>query len=160
VLAELNRAVAGDIREGMYITMTYAVIDTEYGQVTFARAGHELPLFSRRDRGTGAFVSEYVGSDGMPLGLVDSALFEEMIADRTVSFNAGDVLMLYTDGLTEAPNAEDKEFGSARLADTLRAAHDGNAKAINDAVLADVQGFSAASGLRDDFTLLTVKSTG
>lgn len=157
VLAELNRAVAGDIREGMYITMTYAVIDTEYGQVTFARAGHELPLFSRRDRATGAYVSEYIGSDGMPLGMVDAALFEETIADHTVSFNSGDVLMLYTDGLTEAPNAEDKEFGSARLADALRSAHAGKAKAINEAVLADVLGFSGAGGLRDDFTLLTVK---
>ncbi len=157
VLAELNRAVAGDIREGMYITMTYAVVDTAAGQVTLARAGHELPLFSRRDPATGAYVSEYVGSEGMPLGLVDAALFEQAIVDCPVDFWSGDVLMLYTDGLTEAPNAEDKEFGSARLADTLRAARAGTTREINDAVLADVQGFSGVTGLRDDFTLLTVK---
>jgi sigma-B regulation protein RsbU (phosphoserine phosphatase) len=157
VLAELNRSLAGDMREGMYITMTYAVVDAGRNQVTVARAGHELPLFSRRDPATGAFVSEYVGSEGMPLGLVDADLFESAIEDKTLAFAPGSTLVLYTDGLTEAPNTEEKEFGGARLADALRAAHSSPARQINNAILQAMEDFAGTVGLRDDYTLLTVK---
>ena len=157
VLAELNRSLAGDMREGMYITMTYAVIDVGLNQVTIARAGHELSLFSRRDPATGAFVSEYVGSEGMPLGLVGTDLFEAAIEDKQRPFGLGSTLVLYTDGLTEAPNADEQEFGGARLADALRSAHSGSARAINDGILQAVEKFTGTAGLRDDYTLLTVK---
>jgi sigma-B regulation protein RsbU (phosphoserine phosphatase) len=66
-------------------------------------------------------------------------------------------MVLYTDGLTEAPNAEEKEYGGARLADALRAGHAGSAKEINDSILDSVQRFVGQNGLRDDYTLLTVK---
>ena len=157
VLAELNRAVAGDIRGGMYITMIYGVVDTAARQVTYARAGHELPLFSRLDPATGQHIGGFPESEGMPVGLVDAGMFEEVIADRVVPFSEGDTLVLYTDGLTEAPNDEDREFGGARLADAVRGSRDGSAQAINDAVVKAVQRFTGATGLRDDFTLLTVK---
>jgi sigma-B regulation protein RsbU (phosphoserine phosphatase) len=155
VLTELNRTLAGDMREGAYITMLYAVVDVTHNSLILARAGHERPLLSRRQ--AGGFVSEYVAGDGMPLGLVEPALFEEVIEDKAVEFLPGSTLMLYTDGLTEAPNADDKEFGGARLADALRAMHDGSAREINDGVLQAVQTFTGPTGLRDDYTLLTVK---
>jgi sigma-B regulation protein RsbU (phosphoserine phosphatase) len=159
VLAELNRSLAGDMREGMFITMTYAVVDAGKNQLTVARAGHELTLLSRRDAATGAYLSEYVGSEGMPVGLVDPELFDAAIEDKTLEFAPGSTLVLYTDGLTEAPNAEEKEFGGARLADALRAGHAGSAKNINDAILSSVERFSGSAGLRDDYTLLAVKRT-
>ena len=157
VLAELNRSLAGDMREGMYITMTYAVVDAGKNQVTVARAGHELTLLSRRDSRTGSYLSEFVGSEGMPVGLVDPELFDAAIEDKTLEFPSGSTMVLYTDGLTEAPNPEEKEFGGARLADALRAGHAGSAKEINDAILVAVEQFAGPSGLRDDYTLLTVK---
>lgn len=157
VLAELNRSLAGDMREGMFTTMTYAVVDAGKNQVTVARAGHELTLLSRRDASTGVYLSEYVGSEGMPVGLVDPELFDSAIEDKTLDFAPGSTLVLYTDGLTEAPNAEEKEFGGARLADALRSGHTGSAKEINDSILAAVERFAGPTGLRDDYTLLTVK---
>jgi len=160
VLSELNRSMAGDMREGMYITMTYAVVDPAKNQVTIARAGHELSLFSRRDKTTGAFVSEYIGSEGMPVGLVGAELFESAIEDKVLEFSPGSTLVLYTDGLTEAPNENDKEFGGARLADALRASHTGSARQINDTILHAVEAFSRTTDLRDDYTLLTVKRVG
>src|SRR6187402_802954 len=122
-----------------------------------AIAGHERALLSRRDPSTGSFISDYVSSEGMPLGLVDAELFESVIEDKAVEFLPGSTLVLYTDGLTEAPNAEENEFGTGRLADVLRTAHATPAAKINDAILAAVQHFSGATGLRDDYTLLTVK---
>ncbi len=159
VLTMLNRSLAGDVREGMYITMVYAVIDSTRNTLIFARAGHERPLLSHRDRTSGAFISDYVSCEGMPLGLVDPTLFESVIEDRTVEFSPGSTLVLYTDGLTEAPNAEDREFGSSRLADALRSLHAGSAARINDGILQTVQNFTGTMGLRDDYTLVTVKRT-
>jgi sigma-B regulation protein RsbU (phosphoserine phosphatase) len=157
VLAELNRTLAGDMREGMYITMTYAVVDAGKNQITAARAGHELSLLSRRDASTGAFLSEFIGSEGLPVGLVEAEFFDAAIEDKTLAFPIGSTLVLYTDGLTEAPNVDSKEFGGARLADALRAAHAGSAREINDSILAAVGNFSGLTDLRDDYTLLTVK---
>jgi sigma-B regulation protein RsbU (phosphoserine phosphatase) len=157
VLSELNRVLAGDMRDGMYITITYAVVDAGRNQVTVARAGHELTLWSHRDPATGVYRSEYIGSEGMPVGLVDAELFDEAIEDRTLDFAPGSTLVLYTDGLTEAPNADEKEFGGARLADALRAAHSQSARDINAAILAAVENFAGSAGVRDDYTLLTAK---
>ena len=156
-LSELNQALAGDVRNGIYITMAYAIVDVPAGHVTLARAGHELPLFLKRDRATGMPLCEYVVSEGMPLGLVPPGMFDQAIADIVVPFTVGDILLLYTDGLTEAPNGDEQEFGSARLSDALRSANQGSAKQINDAVLQAGQRFTGNTGLRDDFTLLTVK---
>lgn len=157
VLAELNRSLAGDLQPGMYITLTYAVVDVRTDEVVFARAGHELPLFARRDPVAGGLVGDFVRTEGMPVGLVDQEMFEGVIADGWVPFRPGEVLVLYTDGLTEAPNADEREFGGARLADALRAASAGSARQINDAVLAAVGRFTGTQGVRDDYTLVTVR---
>ena len=156
-LRELNRVLATAIHAGHYITMLYAVVDTAANTVTFARAGHELPLFARRDRASGIVQTEYVGSEGMPLGLVNDEIFSAAIADRTEAFAPGDVLVLYTDGLTEAPNEEDKEFSGARLADAVRALQARTARELNDGILETVERFAGDTPQRDDFTLVTVK---
>jgi sigma-B regulation protein RsbU (phosphoserine phosphatase) len=157
VLSELNRVLAGDMREGMYITISYAVVDAGRNRVTVARAGHELTLLSHRDAATGSYCSEYIGSEGMPVGLVDAELFDATIEDRTLEFAPGSTLVLYTDGLTEAPNGVEQEFGGARLADALRAAHGKTAREINDSILGEVEKFAGSTGLRDDYTILTTK---
>ena len=156
VLSELNRVLADDLRSGTYVTMTYAVVDLRGNTATFARAGHELPLFSWRERMGGGCRNEFVGAEGMPLGLVDAAVFDAVIADRSVEFAAGSVLVLYTDGLTEAPNPEEREFGSARLSDAVRTSHGQSAQQMNETILASVGAFCGA-GLRDDFTLVTLR---
>ncbi len=155
-LAELNRTLGGDLR-GMFITILYAVIDPGRSEVTLARAGHELPLFLRRDPVTGVPSVAYVGSEGMPLGLVPDEIFSAVIADQTESFQPGDGLVLYTDGLTEAPNDEEKEFSNARLADAVRALQARGARELNDGILETVRRFAGSVALRDDLTLVTIK---
>ncbi len=157
VLTELNRVLAAEIDAGLFVTMLYAVIDTAANTMTFARAGHELPLFARRDQVSGVYLTEYVGSEGMPLGMVPDELFAATIADRTESFARGDVCVLYTDGITEAPNEEDKEFSGARLADAVRTLHSRPAHEMNDGILETVRRFTGSTDQRDDFTLVTVR---
>jgi phosphoserine phosphatase RsbU/P len=157
VLVELNQALATDIKAGLYVTMLYAIVDVAGNEVTVARAGHELPLFVRRDPANGIARADFVGSEGMALGLVPDEMFSTAIEDRTEKFGPGDLLVLYTDGLTEAPNDEGKEFSGARLADIVRESRLKTSREINDAILENVQRFTGETGQRDDFTLVTVK---
>jgi sigma-B regulation protein RsbU (phosphoserine phosphatase) len=154
VLTEINRALSPDIRAGMYVTMTYAIVDAARGELVLARAGHELPLVTRKS--AAGFTHEFLGSEGMPLGLVETDVFETVIADRLVAFGSGATLVLFTDGLTEAPNDDDREFGNARLADVVRASQDLPAAGVNTAIMKAVSSFSRGEP-RDDFTLLTIK---
>ena len=142
VLSELNRAIAADIRGNLYVTVVYAVIDVGRNTVALARAGHELPLFGRRDGDSGSFQTQFVGSEGMPVGMVPDELFSTVITEKTEPFGPGDVLVLYTDGVTEAPNEDKKEFSGARLADAVRALHARNAREINDGIIEAVDRFT------------------
>ncbi|MDO8545105.1 MAG: SpoIIE family protein phosphatase [Opitutaceae bacterium] len=159
-LTELNRTLASDIQSGLYVTMLYAIIDVVADKVTIARAGHELPLLVRRDATQGGAGAQFVGSEGMALGLAPDELFAGAINDRTEPFAVGDLLVLYTDGVTEAPNDLSKEFSGARLADVVRHSHAGSAKSINDAIMEQVQRFTGDTPQRDDFTLVSVKRVG
>ena len=157
VLTELNRTLLADIQGGLYVTMLYGVIDVAQNEVTWARAGHELPLFARHDRASATQRTDFVGSEGMPLGLVPHEIFAEVIADSTEPFAPGDVLVLYSDGLTEAPNEADTEFSGARLADAVRTLHTHSARAVNDGIMESLRHFTGETPPRDDFTLVTVK---
>jgi sigma-B regulation protein RsbU (phosphoserine phosphatase) len=157
VLSELNRTIFPEIQGGMYITILYAVVDVASDTVVFARAGHELPLFARLDPATGAYATRFVGSEGMSVGMVPDELFSAVLNDHTEPFVRDDILMLYTDGVTEAPNEEEREFSGARLADTVRALHRRSAREINDGLLENVQRFTCGTPQRDDLTLVTVK---
>lgn len=156
-LIDLNQVLGSDLSNGMYITMLYAVIDLAASTVTFARAGHELPLLSRRNPLTSVPEETYVGSEGMSLGMVPDEIFAAVIEDHVEPFNAGDVLILYTDGITEAPNEEDKEFSGTRLADTVRTLHNRTAVELNDGILENLHRFTGKEPQRDDFTLVAVK---
>jgi len=156
-LAELNRAVAPDVHGGIYVTVLYAIIDGARGQVAMARAGHELPLLARMDPASGGCHPRFVGSEGMPIGMVPDELFTAAIADQLEPFGPGDVLVLYTDGITEAPNEDGKEFSGARLADAVRLGCLKSAREINDGILEAVERFVGDVPQQDDLTLVTVK---
>jgi sigma-B regulation protein RsbU (phosphoserine phosphatase) len=159
VLTEINRALQGDVRDGMFVTMVYAVVDVAAGSLTFARAGHEKPLLARRHPGGSGVQCEFLASEGLPLGLADEATFSGLIEDKTASFPSGATLVLYSDGLTEAANAAGAEFGSARLSDALHGVAGSPAAAVNDAIFAALGSFGAQR-LRDDYTLCTVTHMG
>jgi len=156
-LAELNRSIAADIHGGLYVTLLYAVVDVAKNTVAFARAGHELPLFFRPDPRTGLPHATFVGSEGMPVGMVPDELFSSVIADCVEPFAPGDVLVLYTDGVTEAPNEDKKEFSGARLADAVRQLHGKSARELNDGIIDSIQRFVGESPPHDDLTLVSVK---
>lgn len=157
VLRELNRTIESEIQAGLYVTMIYAIFDTAEDKLTFARAGHELPMIVRRDGATGTPSPEFVESEGMAVGMVPDEMFAASIADRTELFLAGDVFVLYTDGLTESPNEEGREYSGARLADTVRGAYGQPPREVNNRILESLARFTGATPQRDDYTLVTVR---
>lgn len=157
ILAELNRAIGDDIRQGLYITVVFALIDIEYNEVTIARAGHELPYCARVDRLTGTFQGGFIGSEGMAVGMVDDALFNATITDLRAPFRSGELLLLYTDGITEAASPDGAEFSGGRLAAEIQSVHRRGAREINAHIIESVARFAEGAPPRDDCTLVTVK---
>ncbi|OAM88858.1 SpoIIE family protein phosphatase [Termitidicoccus mucosus] len=157
ILAELNRTIGDDIRQGLYITVVFAIVDIEYNEVTIARAGHELPYCAQVDRLTGTFQGGFIGSEGMAVGMVDDELFNATIADRHDPFRRGELLMLYTDGITEAVSPDGAEFSSGRLAAEIQSVHQRGAREINAHIMESVARFAEGAPQRDDCTLVTVK---
>jgi sigma-B regulation protein RsbU (phosphoserine phosphatase) len=158
VLSELNSVMQGEMREGMFITMILAFVDCSKDEIVFARAGHELPILCHAESDGCQVTSEMPGGEGMPIGMVESDVFEDIIADCTLRFVKGDVFCLYTDGVTEAAE-DDKEFGSARLADYIKTFHTRSARDINAGIVEAVQRFTGKAEGMDDMTLLTLRRT-
>ncbi len=156
VLKMINRQMQGTMRIDMFITIVYAVIDQEKETITFARAGHELPLFYHRTNDSSGTV-EAVKSNGMALGMVPPEIFDATIEDITVPFRKNDVLVLYTDGVTESVNDEGEEYSEKRLTEILKKYGSGTAQFLLNHIVKDVHDFSAKAGQPDDFTLITVK---
>ena len=155
ILIKLNQDLEERIREDMFITLVLAIIDTQANTITFSRAGHEPALLGKVN-GQQLSVEKLRGS-GMALGMVPSDLFEEVIEDQTCSFEKGDMLVLYTDGVTESQNQSNEEFGIDRLCEKLEGALEKSPHLFNSSLMNSLEEFSSISSDRDDLTLLTVK---
>lgn len=157
VLSEVNRSMAPDMRQDMFVTLIYAIVDVGKHEIIFARAGHELPLHSHHDKIKGVYVTEPIGSEGIAVGLVDCELFDAVIEDKRIPFEPGNTFVLYTDGVTEAANEEGVEFSGARLADAVKTLRKRSCEEINQGILESLERFVGPDGIGDDISLVTVK---
>src|SRR5919204_1633760 len=123
VLRKVNRQLYPDIKEDMFISMAYIVLDHARNGVTLARAGHDAPLLYKRETQTVTPLKP----PGLVLGIDSGSVFDRMANDVDVPLEAGDVLVLYTDGVTEALDAEGYEFGLERMVQSVRAGANGGA---------------------------------
>jgi sigma-B regulation protein RsbU (phosphoserine phosphatase) len=142
VLAKLNRLLVEDFPAGRFVTMVYAVLDPAKRTLTFANAGHLRPLLV-----TGNSAQFLDVERGIPLGLGPGD-FSEV----EVKLPVGSRVVFYSDGITEAENQADEEYGWLRLQE-----HFLRADASADSLLADVRSFADGSGLRDDASVILVK---
>jgi len=157
ILIKLNQDLEERIREDMFITLFLAIIDTLANTITFTRAGHEPALLGKVNNDQ--LKVEKLRGNGMALGMVPSDLFEEVIEDQTCAFEHGDMLVLYTDGVTESQNQSKEEFGLDRLCEQLEGAKEKSPHSFNSSLMSSLEAFSSTSSDRDDLTLLTVKRT-
>ena len=146
VLARANSLLAAEMPPNMFVTCLYAVLNPTTGQLRFANAGHPLPY--RRRAGGGV---DELRATGMPLGLLDGMEYEE---SETV-LEAGESILLHSDGIAEAHNAERVMFGFPRLAELVGEGPAG--QELIDEVLDQLNGFVGSEAEQeDDITLVTV----
>lgn len=148
-LADTNAMILSQSDSGMFVTLFYGVLDEEKRTLTYANAGHNPPLLLR----TGS--DEFVRL--MPTGIALGALDEAEYGEETVEIGPGDLLVLYTDGVTEAINAGTEEFGEERLKDAVRGLRDRPPAGIIRGVRDMVHAFSGAEPQFDDITLMVLK---
>jgi len=157
VLRKVNRQLYPDIKEDMFISMAYLILNHErdgHG-VTIARAGHDAPLLYRRKSQTVVPVK----SPGMVVGIDSGNVFDRLTADFAVPLERDDCLVLYTDGVTEALNTEGDEFGLDRTIQSVRASASDGAQAIVKRVIEDVRDFTGSLPQNDDITLIAIRKT-
>ncbi|GHB89655.1 PP2C family protein-serine/threonine phosphatase [Cerasicoccus arenae] len=157
ILREMNREMTPEMRQDMFITLIFAVVDINKQTLTMARAGHELLLLVHAEPNSGDAKSEMIGSEGMAIGMVPSEVFDIIIEDRTVPFKSGDTAVFYTDGVTEASNRDGAEFSGNRLEEVVLSLRDRDARALNQGIVSTVERFTGGSVFMDDLTLITVK---
>ena len=155
VLRKVNRQLYPDIKEDMFISMAYLVLDHQKDGVTLARAGHDAPLWYQRRSQTVTPVK----SPGMVVGIDSGSVFDRLTVDFPVPLERNDCLVLYTDGLTETLNSEGDEFGVDRMMQSVRASANAGAQAIVKGIIEDVREFTGSVPQNDDMTLIAIRKT-
>jgi serine phosphatase RsbU (regulator of sigma subunit) len=154
VLEKVNSLMYGTIEKGSFMTMTYAVIDPGGKTSTFARAGHNPAiLYSNASQSI-----THVESNGIALGMRDDATFGSVTAEARVQLLPHDMLVFYTDGVTEAMNGDQEEFGVERLFNAIKGNHQKSAHGIIEAVRGEVADFVGNRSPQDDMTLIVLKA--
>src|SRR6184192_3475418 len=155
VLRKVNRQLYPDIKEDMFISMAYLILNHEDHGVTLARAGQDAPLLYKRQ----AQSVTPVKSPGMVVGIDSGNVFDRLTADFAVPLERDDCLVLYTDGVTEALNSDGDEFGLDRTIQSVRASAIDGAQAIVKRVIEDVRDFTGSLPQNDDITLIAIRKT-
>ncbi len=149
VLAAANHRILADTRASLFVTVFYGVLDPTSGELTYSNAGHNPPyLFSARDGNA----TQELDRTGVPLGILDGGSWQQ----KVVHLAPDDVLLLYTDGITEAQNATGDFFDEDRLLEVVRTNLRRSARDIQDSVIAQVDAFVGEAPQFDDITMMVV----
>ncbi|MBX7054937.1 MAG: SpoIIE family protein phosphatase [Pyrinomonadaceae bacterium] len=147
-VVSINKYLAENTPANRFITLFIAELDAATGEITFINAGHNPPLIARADGSL-----ELLQSGGLPLGLMGFAEYES----STARLGHGDVLFIYSDGVSEANNLNEDEFGMERLKQVISTNVGRSASGIRDRVESALSDFTGTAAPNDDITLVIVK---
>ncbi len=153
VLIELNKQLYMDLDRRMFVTMIYGILNISRGKFTFCRAGHNALLHLSSINNY-----KFLIPSGIGLGLDPGKLFENKIEEMSIYLSKHDVLLFYTDGITEAMNVDQEEFGETRLVQCFQS-H--KRKDVNDqkrVLMKTLENFMNGSAQFDDVTMIIIKS--
>jgi phosphoserine phosphatase RsbU/P len=148
VMRRLNRSIHQNVRGERFITLVLAEVDTRDGSLTYINGGHNPPLLLRT---SGAFESLTEG--GLLLGIMPGAEY----ASGSLVLEAGDLLVFYSDGVTEARNLDEEEYGDERLMQFLRGSASRRPEELVEALIQDVRDFSRRPKPTDDVTVVMMR---
>lgn len=152
VLALANDAICAENPLELFVTLFYGVLDTRSGRFRYANGGHNAP-FRLNGQGGGEWLET---TEGMALGVFEGQIY----AEKEILLSPGDTLVLFTDGVTEAFNSAQEEFGEARLVDVVKHAPTLSAQQLTEIILDGVQHFTSGAEASDDITCLVLRFLG
>lgn len=151
LLNEINKEICRD-ESSMFATIYCGILNTETGVLVYSNAGHCTPYLITKDQR----VEKISGRGGIPLGVLEDAEYE----NHTVLIDRESTIILYTDGISEAENAEHEQFGSIRLVHALESFNGLNVGGMVAGLLRQVDHFAAGADQFDDIAVLAIKYTG
>ena len=149
-IRDANTIISHDSRSGMFVTLFYGFLDSENRTLTYVNAGHNPPIhFHAKDKSL-----RELEATGIAMGAMDDAEYSQ----ASVRIAPGDILILYTDGITEAENVNLEMFGVERFQQTILNSASLSAKEISDEILKAVKEFTGGHPQSDDITLMVIRS--
>jgi serine phosphatase RsbU (regulator of sigma subunit) len=150
VMTDINRYIYENSPPNKYLTLFYGELDPDTGALIYSNGGHNTPMLVRP---SGEIVQ--LDKGGLPIGLMQDATYQEDV----VGFQPGDVLVIYSDGITESVNDRDEEFGETRLIEVVRHNLNRSVSGIRDRIDEALSRFVGTTAPVDDMTLMIIKRT-
>jgi len=153
-LSKANNALSRCLEKNNFITTTYYTINTLTKEIHFARAGHCPTLYYSREKD----ISQFLSIKGMGLGIVRNNGYENYLEEGYLKYQSGDVMVMYTDGIVEAKNKDNQEFGYDKLRQLLDRFKSFQALEIKSKIVEEVYDFVGRETLPDDdYSILVIK---
>lgn len=153
VLRKANRVLYPDIREDMFISMAYLILDSQNHTITLAKAGHDAPLLCTMNHTK----VEPLQAPGIAVGIDSGDVFDSVMQDVSVPLQPGDTILLYTDGIKEAVDEDGQEFGRDQIRSALLNVSGEGAKPLVTNMIERVARFRGNQVQNDDITLVALK---
>ena len=154
ILIKLNSFVAEDIKQGMFVTILLAIIDTRTGKIDFASAGHN-PVIHFVSRTKDAL---FLNAPGMPVGIRGGRVeFADAMKSAEITLEENDFLVIYTDGVTEGRGSHINAYGTGRIVEILKENGDRSAAELAQVIEADIIRFIGKTDQHDDITMVILK---
>ncbi|MFZ6012632.1 MAG: GAF domain-containing SpoIIE family protein phosphatase [Bacteroidota bacterium] len=148
-----NQALIYCLERGSFISATYFIVNTRDKKVHYSRAGHCPVLYYHAAQDA----TEYFKDKGIALGMVRNKSYSNFIQANEFNYRSGDIMVLYTDGITEAKDAKGEEFGYDRLADVVKEVKELGPRQIQEHLINRLYEFSGTPNINDDYTTMIVK---
>ncbi len=155
VMAKMNDFVTDDMKKGMFVTMFYVILDSKNRIISYASAGHNPMILYRAESNETYFLNP----KGFPVGisLPDETLFRKSISLEKIKLKKDDMLVIYTDGVTEAMNETREQYGEDRLIASIKKYGDLHPTEFISALEHDVRAFTGGNAQNDDITVVAIK---
>jgi sigma-B regulation protein RsbU (phosphoserine phosphatase) len=158
-LTAINKVVSANLDGKSFITMLYGVIDIERREMTFARAGHCPLIHVPANQPAGMRKAKLLVPDGLVVGLQidDGTMFESLLQEQTIALEPGDLVVWFTDGISETMNEAFDCFGEERLAQVVEQYAHLPFDQLRSYIIAELRAFAGAADQHDDMTMILMK---
>ncbi|MFH0887984.1 MAG: SpoIIE family protein phosphatase [Planctomycetota bacterium] len=152
---KVNRILARDLRRGMFVTSLYYILNIKTGIMKISSAGHNPLVVWRENQNR----YELVNPNGIALGFDRGSVFDRTIKEENIQLNPNDIVISFTDGVTETMNKDNQEFGGERFYQLISNLHHLESSQIIDSTMMVLEKFKGAAQQHDDITMVCVKRT-